>query len=181
MTTTLSGFLRATLDGGPAVAITAEPVILSPAIEHGVVVRRLDGARLRTRDDLLREYGRVWNFPDYYWPSWSSFDDCIGDLDGQAPPQRTVTGSVPGGFLTVVNRAEELLADADDDDLEYFAQQQGQYRDLYRTPNAYGADRPHPLEFGLVLRTEARHLNPLRRRWASAGAEPVVLVSRPED
>ena len=34
------------------------------------------------------------------------------------------------------------------------------YRDLYRTPNAYGADRPHPLEFGLVLRTEARHLNP---------------------
>ncbi len=179
MSTTLSGFLRATRHGGPAVAVTTEPVILSPELAHTVVMCQLDGSHLRSRNALLRSYGEQWRFPAYFWPSWDSFNDCLGDLDGQVPPQRTRTGTVPGGFLTVVNRAEELLADAPADDFGYFAHQQGELRDLYRIPNAYGADRPHPVEFGLVLRTDAHHLNSVRRRWTAAGAEPVVL--RPEE
>ncbi|MFZ2509962.1 MAG: barstar family protein [Gordonia sp. (in: high G+C Gram-positive bacteria)] len=181
MSTTLSEFLRATIDGAPAVAVTAAPVILPRDIEHGVLVRHLDGATMRTRDGLLREYAEAWNFPDYFWLSWASFDDCFGDLDGQVPPQQTATGSAPGGVLTVVDHAEQFLADADADDLAYFAQQQSVYRDLYRTPNAYGADRPHPLAFGLILHTDARHLKSLRRRWVAVGAESVILVPDEKD
>ncbi len=177
MSTTLSSFLRETLAGGPAVAVTTEPVLLPPEVEHGVAVRRLDGADMRSRDDLLNAYGTAWNFPDYYWLSWDSFNDCFADLDGQVPPQRTLTGAVPGGFLTVVRRAEQFLADADPDDLKFFATQQAEYRDQYRTPNAYGADRPRPLEFGLVLRTDPPRLGALRRRWAAAGADLVVLTT----
>lgn len=182
MSTTLSTFLRATLDGGPSMAVATAPIAVpADVVGRGIVVRRLDGTVMRTRDELLREYARAWSFPDYFWPSWDSFNDCLGDLDGQVPPQRTTAGAAPGGFLTIVNHAEQLLAEAADGDLAAFAQQQDEHRDLYRTPNAYGADRPHPLEFGLVLATRLTHRSAVRRRWAAAGTDVVVLTPDERD
>ncbi|MFT3660946.1 MAG: barstar family protein [Gordonia sp. (in: high G+C Gram-positive bacteria)] len=175
MSSDLGSFLHATLRGGPAVAVTTAPVTvnLDLDLEHGLVVRRLDGDAMRTLDGMYDQYAQAWQFPDHFWHGMDSFDDVIGDLDGGA--LRTATGARPAGFLTIVTHGENFLVDAAPDDFAWFAGSQAEYRDDYRTPNAYNADRPQPLEFGLLLHTEAAHVDRLVTRWAAAGAPPTLL------
>lgn len=166
----LDTFLRATVTGGPAVALTADPVAahLRPGIEHGIVVRRLDGSAMRTLDGMYAQYARAWDFPGYFWHGGDSFNDCIGDLDDGR--HHTATGARAAGFLTVVTHGGDFLADADPDDFTWIARAQDEWREQYATVDAYGADRPVPVEFGLLLQTAAADLELVRRRWSAAGA-----------
>ncbi|UQE74811.1 barstar family protein [Gordonia sp. PP30] len=180
MSTTLNRFLHATRTGGPAVAVTTAPVTPSIDVQHRLVVRRLDGALMRTTDGLFGEFAEAWDFPGYFGWGMDAFNDCMTDLDGHPAPLVTATGSVPGGFLTVVEHAEQLLADAPDRVFTWFAQSQPQYRDSYRTPYADNADRPAALEYALVLRTTPDRLGAVRRRWTAAGT-PTVLLTHPAE
>lgn len=173
---TLTDFLRGTLSGGPAIAVSGPPVTLPLELRHGVVVRRLDGTTMLTSDGFFDAYAQAWEFPDYFWHGLDSFNDCIGDLDGHGQALLTETGATPGGFLTIIDDADDVLIDAEPNFLDFVARQHGEWRDLYRTPNAYGADRPVPLEFGLVLVGEPGGLALLRRRWTVDGVKPAVLL-----
>ncbi|MFT4086353.1 MAG: barstar family protein [Gordonia sp. (in: high G+C Gram-positive bacteria)] len=175
MTLDLSTFLRATLIGGPAVALTDEPVAIGLDVEHGVVVRRLAGGSMRTLDDVYAAYAHAWDFPDHFGWNKDAFADCLTDFDGRF---RTATGAPGGGFLTIVDDAELLLADASDTDFDWFAQIQADVRDDYRAENAHHADRPVALEFALALQTDAENLAAVRRRWTEAGAPPAELDGR---
>lgn len=44
----------------------------------------IDGATVANDKDLLRQLGRLLEFPDYYGENWDAFDECFGDLDASA-------------------------------------------------------------------------------------------------
>jgi RNAse (barnase) inhibitor barstar len=65
------------------------------------VVRRLDGARMRTVDGLFAEFAHALAFPGYFGANWAAFEDCLSDLDWLPAP----------AYLLVVDAADQLLAD----------------------------------------------------------------------
>ncbi|WP_162138708.1 barstar family protein [Gordonia hirsuta] len=175
----MNDFLRATLHGGPAIALTSARLRNPGSGDPGLVARRIDGASARTLPGLFEAYAWAWDFPGYFGGNKDAFNDCMTDLDdGRFSP---AGGTATTGFLTVVTRAEQFLADAPPADRAWFAQSQAGYRDDYRTVNAYGADRPVPLQFGVVLHTDLSHLRTVTDRWRAAGASPAVLITNGKD
>lgn len=179
MNTTLSAFLRATRTGGPAVALTAAPVVLPLGTGQRLAVRRLDGARMRTRDGVFGEYARAWEFPEHFGWNMDAFNDCMGDLDDRVPSRPGPRTGPPGGLLTIVSNAEQLLTEAPDPVFTWFARSQGRYRDEYATPFAGHADRPAGLEFALVLQTAPEQSAAVHRRWTAAGEPPAIVGPEP--
>jgi hypothetical protein len=79
--------------GDPALA-----GLLAPP--SGVVLRRLDGRRCRTKRALLDEAARVLNFPAHFGRTWDALEDCLTDLTW-------LRGS---GYRLVITAADRLLA-----------------------------------------------------------------------
>lgn len=179
MSPDLNDFLRSTLQGGPAIALTCAPLRPAGLGDAGLIARRIDGASARTLPELFGAYAWAWDFPGYFGGNKDAFNDCMTDLDDGRflrPGHAATTG-----FLTVVTRAEQLLADASPAELRWFAEAQDTCRDSYRTVNAYGAVRPAPLQFGVLLHTDLCHMRPVADRWRAAGAPPVVLTTAERD
>ncbi len=84
----------------------------------GVTARRLDGAQMRTVDDLLDAFAQAWDFPDHFGFNRDALDDCMRDLPDDL---RTPEGTASTGYLTIVLRAEQLLAD-EPSALDWFAE-----------------------------------------------------------
>ncbi len=79
----------------------ADAVILEATAMDALVVR-LDGRRMRTVNDLFKEYVREFQFPEYFGWNWDAFDECMSELE-----------SVPARvYLTVIQHADEVLAEA---------------------------------------------------------------------
>jgi hypothetical protein len=79
--------------GDPALA-----ALLAPP--PGVVPRRLDGRRCRTKRALLDEAARALEFPPHFGRTWDALEDCLTDLSW-----------LPGtGYRLVITAADRLLA-----------------------------------------------------------------------
>lgn len=148
-------------------ARTGSPVGLatSPIRTYGTdaVVRRIDGAQARTLDGLYRAFARAWDFPDSFGFNKDAFDDAIRDLNPSLP---TATGGRCAEFVTVVDQAPELLADAPAADFDWFAESIAFYRDAYRHDGR---------GFALILRCPESAATTVTRRWAAAGVDVVQI------
>ena len=163
---TTAAFLRHAGRSGAPVAVAPAPLSLFPA---EMAVRRVDAADTATLDDLFRTVAAAWDFPEYFGAGKDAFDDCMRDL----PPRlRTATGAPARGYVTVIERAVELLSSASDEDLAWLATSLVFYRDHYRD------EVQPPRGFAVVLRCTEAEVEELRDRWAAAGVTPVVVRDR---
>ncbi|MCF8588635.1 barstar family protein [Gordonia liuliyuniae] len=94
----------------------------------GLVVRRVDGARMRTVPQILDALARAWDFPDHFGRNRDALDDCMRDLPTGL---RTPEGTPSTGWLTIVDDASQVLAD-EPDAFEWFAESVDFWRDSYR-------------------------------------------------
>ena len=73
---------------------------LRAALERaGIAAFDLDGAPIRTRDDLLRGIADAMQFPDYFGMNWDAVIDCLRDLADRHPAE---------GYVLFVHAAEGL-------------------------------------------------------------------------
>lgn len=129
----------------------------TPEPEDNDVYRLIDGSEATTLDDLYEVFARAWGFPQYFGGNKDAFDDCMRDLD-------TDGGSPDDRLVTVVENAEDLLADADDDDFNWFAGSMDFYRDDY-----VDRDDDEHRDFALILVTDEKHRAEVAARWREAG------------
>lgn len=144
------------LTAGPGAALSTGDV---HTFRSGAAVRRLSGDRMRTIDDLYDAFAAAWDFPGYFGFNKDAFDDVIGDLPAGL---RTATGAVATGLLTVIENAEQLLVDAPDDDLAWFATSAPFWRERCERDGR---------GFGLVLLTDGSAIDAVEQRWRAAGGE----------
>ncbi|MFG1912407.1 barstar family protein [Kribbella sp. NPDC048928] len=60
---------------------------------------------MRTVDDLFQQYVREFRLPEYFGWNWAAFDECMTDLAWMPA----------NGYLTVIDSADQVLADELDD------------------------------------------------------------------
>ena len=128
----------------------------TPEPEDHDVYREIDGSEAMTLDDLYEAFARAWNFPQYFGGNKDAFDDCMRDLDTDGGPDDRL--------VTVVENAEDLLADADDDDFNWFAGSMDFYRDDYTD-----RDDDERRDFVLILVTDEKNRAAVAARWREAG------------
>lgn len=148
------------LIAGPGTALTTGDVDTQTT---GALVRRLPGASMRTIDGLYDAFAAAWDFPGHFGFNKDAVDDVIGDLP---PGLRTSTGAIATGFLTVIDQADQLLADAVDDDLAWFATSAPFWRERC------GRDGRG---FGIVLLADDGSIDAVEQRWRAAGGELLRL------
>ncbi|MFM9377030.1 barstar family protein [Gordonia sp. VNK21] len=165
MDSTIGEFYAAAAADGPAVGvITGE----SSTAGTDAAVRRIDGRAAADLPGLYTAVAQAWDFPDHFGRNKDAFDDCLLDLD---PRLFTATGTPATGYLTVVENAHALLAEAADADFDWFAGSIGYYRDDYRDRRPAGDRRG----FAVLLVTDPAHRSEVTARWAAAGVPVSVL------
>ena len=145
---------------GPGVALGVGDV---DTYRTGAAVRRLSGADMRTVDGVYDSFAAAWDFPAHFGFNKDAFDDVIGDLPAGL---HTSTGAVATGVLTVITAADQLLADATTDDLEWFATSPSFWQERCARD-----DRG----FGIVLLAAADAVDVVEQRWLAAGGELIRL------
>jgi RNAse (barnase) inhibitor barstar len=105
------------------------PAIRESAGTSDVQLVELDGARMRTVEELFREYAREFSFPEYFGWNWPAFNECMTELEEQ--PARA--------YLTVITHADEVLS-AEPDDLATYLRQSGDIGRHWAGAFALGAD-----------------------------------------
>ena len=148
------------LTAGPGTALTTGDV---DTHRTGALVRRLSGTAMRTVDGLYDAFAAAWDFPDHFGFNKDAFDDVIGDLPAGL---RTSTGGVATGFLTVIDHAEELLADATDDDRAWFATSPPFWRERCERDGC---------GFGIVLLADEGAADGVEQRWRAADGDLLRL------
>ncbi len=158
---------------GPWIVVAADAAavetLAAPVRRGGGVVRRMDGARMRTEGGLHAEFARALSFPAYFGHNWAALEDCLIDLEWLPAP----------AYLLVVDDAAHLLEGEP-------PERTGLFGDLLvRVAAAWGVpvedgewwDRAG-VAFHVVLvvegagpaeRRAAAHL--LHQRWAAVGVE----------
>lgn len=54
----------------------------SPALEEeGLLIVKLDGNLLQSKNSLFSHFASALNFPEYFGYNWDAFDECINDLE----------------------------------------------------------------------------------------------------
>ncbi|ALG83553.1 barstar family protein [Gordonia phthalatica] len=148
------------LTSGPGAALAVGDV---DTYGTGAAVRRLSGAAMRTVDGLYDAFAAAWDFPAHFGFNKDAFDDVIGDLPAGL---RTSTGAIATGVLTIIDDAGLLLADATDDDREWFATSPS----FWRERCARGGRG-----FGIVLLADDAAVDVVEQRWRAAGGELIRL------
>jgi RNAse (barnase) inhibitor barstar len=82
-----------------AAATDVTPQLRAALQNAGIAGFDLDGARVRTRDDLLRGIADAMQFPDYFGMNWDAVIDCLRDLPDRQPAE---------GYVLFVHGAERL-------------------------------------------------------------------------
>jgi hypothetical protein len=134
----------------------------------GHTARTLRGRKMRTVRGLFDEAAAALQFPLDFAESWAAFGECLSDMD--LPPDHP--------FTLFVTDAHDLLADEDEFQRSILASILKEARAGYAAPVDLGEwwDRP-PVEFHVLLMTEALHADLVVARWCAAGLE----VSRFEE
>jgi hypothetical protein len=110
--------------------------------DTGFTVRVLNGARMRTKAQLLAEFASRLEFPEYFGHNWDALADCLGDL-----------GWLRGfAYVFLVESADELLADEPPDLLRLFSELIGRVAAAWAEPTSLGEDWDRvAVPFHLVL------------------------------
>lgn len=61
-------------------ALDLQAEVVKSASQEGAKVFYLDGRKIATKEDFLREAATAMNFPTYFGANWDAFDECIRDL-----------------------------------------------------------------------------------------------------
>ncbi len=61
-------------------ALDLQSEAVKSASQEGAKVFYLDGRKITTKADFLREAARAMSFPAYFGANWDAFDECIRDL-----------------------------------------------------------------------------------------------------
>jgi RNAse (barnase) inhibitor barstar len=61
-------------------ALDLQAEAVKSASQEGAKVFYLDGRKIATKEDFLRETSEVMKFPAYFGANWDAFDECIRDL-----------------------------------------------------------------------------------------------------
>ncbi|MFT3716699.1 MAG: barstar family protein [Gordonia sp. (in: high G+C Gram-positive bacteria)] len=141
-------------DSDQAVRLTST----APTAEVHDVTAVIDGADATTLDEMYAAFAAAWDFPAHFGNNKDAFDDCMRDLDSD--------GTAEDRLVTVVRNAEQLLADASDQDFAWFAGSMAFYQDDYRD-----RDADEQRDFELVLVTGKAHRAAVADRWAKAGVD----------
>jgi hypothetical protein len=75
------------------------------------VVRIVRGKRCTTRERLYQEWAAALQFPSYFREDWDAFEECLSDLEWLPA----------GGLVLFITRADRLLDDAPEEDLDMLA------------------------------------------------------------
>ena len=76
------------------------------------LIIQLDASRMRSVEELFREYVREFHFPEYFGWNWAAFSECMRSL-----PNRPAHA-----YLTVIRNADQLLQDDPDDRTTFLRQ-----------------------------------------------------------
>src|SRR5262245_57105208 len=82
-----------------ATAADVTPQLRTALQSAGIASFDLDGAPLRTRDDLLRGIANAMQFPEYFGMNWDAVIDCLRDLADEHPAE---------GYVLFLHAAERL-------------------------------------------------------------------------
>lgn len=101
--------------------------LVREATSGGALVIQFDGSKMRSVEELFREYVREFRFPEYFGWNWAAFAECMRGLD--ARPAHA--------YLTVIRNSGQLLQDEPDDAPTFMRQLEniGQ-----RWSNSFGLD-----------------------------------------
>jgi RNAse (barnase) inhibitor barstar len=83
--------------------LSADPAseVVRDADARGVLVIQLDGSKMRSVEELFREYVREFRFPEFFGWNWDAFDECM-----------TVLEALPAhAYLTLIRNPDQLLRD----------------------------------------------------------------------
>lgn len=138
----------------------------------GLTVLVVRGRKMRTSAALFDEFAAALQFPSYFGENWNAFDECVSEIDW-----------IPlgDGFVILVEDADQVLADADDDDtLDVLVGSFVLAFETYGAPIAQGAwfDRP-PVPFHVILQVEPAVAPDTHARWTAAGAQLRVVDLTP--
>lgn len=158
----LSEFISAAGRFGPFAGVLPGPRL--SWVPQNLVVRSVDADRMGTLGDLFDEFARAWGFPDHFGHNKDAFDDCMRDLDATVPADAAPTTA----YLTIIEDSARLLR-AEPDELSWFVESLGFYRDHYRDV----ADPP--AAFAVLLLTPPTLARRVETRWHDAGS-PVARI-----
>lgn len=108
----------------------------------------MDGAEMRSLDDMLEAFSRVFEFPDYFGRNWAALDECLADLSWLGSP----------AYVVLMQDADQVLAD-DEDQFPTLIELLGRVAAEWAEPVTLGEawDRP-AVPFHTVLVGEAHRI-----------------------
>ncbi len=116
------------------------------------VVRIVRGKRCATTERLFQEWAAALQFPSYFGENWDAFEECLSDLEWLPP----------GGLVLFITRADRLLEDSPESELDTLA-------DILLTV-AKEWRGSHPIApFHLVFHAESQEEAKAKKRLAVAG------------
>ncbi len=134
--------------------------------EAGLTVRCVRGRKMTRFAGMMDEFSAALQFPYYFGENWSSFQECLGDMDWLPPGE---------GFVIVVTEASSVLVDDSLADLRTLVLTLGRSAAIYAEPVADGEwwDRPD-IPFHVVLQDAGAGPETLGS-WQAAGADLAPL------
>jgi hypothetical protein len=109
--------------------------------ERSAVVRTVRGRKSRTVATFFDEIAAALQFPYYFGENWNALTDVLRDLEWS-----------PGSaYLILIADADQLLADADDEDFQILMQIVSRSRVTWLTPNQYMPRNRQPTPFHVLL------------------------------
>jgi hypothetical protein len=135
-------------------------------VNEGLTVRAVRGDKMRSVSAVFDEFAAAWQFPLYFGQNKDAFADCMGNLP--QPPGR--------GFVVLIVKPDEVLADAPARELEWLVRALNSAADEWGRPIELGEwwDRP-AVPFHVVLDVGGPSGSAARKQWSRVGAEMQVL------
>jgi RNAse (barnase) inhibitor barstar len=130
--------------------------------EEGLTVRTVRGRKMRSVDALFDEVSAALQFPGYFGENWPAFNECLSEMDW-----------LPAGVgvVIVLTEAGEVLIDDHEAELGALVRAMARAASTYAEPIERGEwwDRP-AVPFHVVVSVPPAEAEPVRSRWAGAGA-----------
>jgi len=130
--------------------------------EAGLTVRVVRGRKMRSYQALFDEFAAALQFPWYFGENGNAFDECLTDL-AWLPVQ--------AGYVIMVDNPGAVLADAQDEALEWLVGSLRRATEEWATPIVRGEswDRPS-VPFHVVLHVDEEDAPKVEAAWSAAGA-----------
>ncbi len=125
----------------------------APPKKHAAV-RILRGKKCTGREELLEEFARGLDFPDYFGGNWDALEDCLRDLEWLSAE----------AFVLIITNAEQVLKNSPGE-LVTFA-------GILSSAAAHWSAADPPASFHCVFQCEPESADDLKRRLAGGESSP---------